>query len=362
MQGNSQRATIYLRPIRTRALSGLAAVRSRMDGFPLFPTIWSWKYHLMELGLIVGFYLVYLLTRGVIFSDDSSAGLANAGRVISAEQALGFFWEPAWQSWILANVEALAAILNWTYIFTYWPIIMVVGLALYVGNRAKYYYYRTVVAINLVFALLIFMVFPVTSPFNVTAYFVNTIQQLGPMFYGSPEMASFYNTDAAMPSLHFSWTVILGVLFVRSFKGWFKVIGVAYPLITFLAITITGNHFILDAAAGGLLAIAAFAVMELGFRGRIFRVQQQLVALWNQAIWQEWQYRETWPHLRERFLVKARANVMQYRETWLNIRVGLQIRVRANAMQYREAWLRVQDRMPVAFRRRPLTRRRTATR
>ena len=115
-----------------------------MDSLPLFPTIWAWKYHLMELGLIVGFYLIYILTRGVILSDYSGVGLANAGRVISAEQALGIFWEPAWQSWILANVEALAAILNWTYIFTYWPIIIVVGLALYVGNRAKYYYYRTV--------------------------------------------------------------------------------------------------------------------------------------------------------------------------------------------------------------------------
>ena len=331
---------MYLRPVTTRAMLGLAAVRSRMDSLPLFPTIWAWKYHLMELGLIVGFYLIYILTRGVILSDYSGVGLANAGRVISAEQALGIFWEPAWQSWILANVEALAAILNWTYIFTYWPIIIVVGLALYLGNRAKYYYYRTVVAINLVFALLIFMVFPVTSPFNVTAHFVDTIQQLGPVFYGSPEMASFYNTHAAMPSLHFSWTVILGVLFLRSFKGWFKVIGVAYPLITFFAITITGNHFILDAAAGGLLAITAFAVMELGFRGRIFQVKHQLMMLRNRAIWQEKQYREAWPQLWERFLDRARADLMRYRE----------------------AWMRIQDRMPMAFRRRLLTRRRTVSR
>ena len=94
----------------------------------------------------------------------------------------------------------------------------------------------------------------------------NTIQALGPAFYGSSEMAHLYNSHAAMPSLHFSWTVILGVLFVRTFRGWFKALGLLYPVLTFFAITLTGNHFILDAVAGGLLAVAAFAVMELGVR------------------------------------------------------------------------------------------------
>jgi hypothetical protein len=35
-----------------------------------------------------------------------------------------------------------------------------------------------------------------------------------------------------------------------------------------LAITITGNHFILDAVAGGLLAGVAFAIVEWGLRER----------------------------------------------------------------------------------------------
>ena len=146
-----------------------------------------------------------------------------------------------------------------------------VALTLYIINRSRYYYYRSIFAINLVFALLIFMLFPVTSPFNFIDYFVNTIQSLGPSYYGSSEMGSYYNTNAAMPSLHFSWTVILGVLFVRTFRGWFKLLGVAYPIMTFFAIIITGNHFILDAVVGGALAAAAFVVMELGFRRGLLR-------------------------------------------------------------------------------------------
>ena len=219
---------------------------------------------------MIGAYLVYLGSRGLVFPDLESKGLENAERIVSAEMWLGVFWEPAWQAWMLARAEWLALFFNGVYIFTYWPIIGLVGLLLYFRNRPKYYYYRTVVVINLAFALVIFALFPVTSPFNLAEHFQhpasNTIQALGPAFYGSSDMALLYNAHAAMPSLHFSWTVILGVLFVRTFKSWFKMLGLLYPVLTFLAITLTGNHFILDAVAGGLLAATAFAVMELGVR------------------------------------------------------------------------------------------------
>ena len=263
MEANIQRITQRLSSDRTRSVAALLSWR---DNLPLFKTLRGWKAHILEMALVIGSYAVYMLTKGLIYPDLHAKGLENASRVISSEKWLGVFWEPGWQSWSLDNLHGLILFFNWTYIFTYWPIIIVVGLTLYIMNRPRYYYYRTVVVINLIFALLIFMLFPVTSPFNFTSYFVNTIQSLGPSFYGSSEMAGYYNINAAMPSLHFSWTVILGVLFVRTFKGWFKIVGVAYPVITFFAITVTGNHFILDAVAGGALAAAAFAIMELGFR------------------------------------------------------------------------------------------------
>ncbi len=246
---------------------------SRARKVPTLAKLWIWKGHFLELALIVGAYAVYLLTRGLVFSDLDAKGLENAGRVISFEESLGFFWEPGWQSWTLDNARAIATFLNWVYIVTYWPVIMALGLVLYATNRARYHYYRTVVLITLVFALLVFMLFPVASPFNVTAHFVNTIQELGPSIYGGPEMAAFYNSNAAMPSLHFSWTVILGIVIVRTFGGWIKLLGVVYPVLTFFAITVTANHFIVDAMAGGLLSAAAFAIMELGVRRGLLPVK-----------------------------------------------------------------------------------------
>jgi hypothetical protein len=204
----------------------------------------------------------------LIFPQLDQIGLQNAHRVVSLEKVIWIFWEPAWQAWTLEHAQFVVVVLNWVYVVTYWPIVLGVGLVLYIRNRPRFYYYRTVVAVSLVFALTVFAVFPVSPPFVMTAYFVDTIQTLGPALYGSPEMAVFYNTNAAMPSLHFCWTVILGVLCLRSLPGTAKVLGILYPGVTFLAITITGNHFILDAVAGGLLAGAAFAIVELGLRER----------------------------------------------------------------------------------------------
>ena len=103
--------------------------------------------------------------------------------------------------------------------------------------------------------------------------FMDTIQEFGPTFYASREFANFYNPYAAMPSLHFSWTVMFGILFLRTPNKWVKILGVIYPTTTLLAITITANHYIMDAIAGAALMVAAFALMELGFRRLLFLPQ-----------------------------------------------------------------------------------------
>ena len=167
-------------------------------------------------------------------------------------------------------MEALVVTLNWVYIITYWPVILLAAFVLYVKKRRDYNFYRTVVFINLAGALVTFMIFPVASPFAIPSVeLIDSIQEFGPRSYGSEGMASYYNISAAMPSLHFSWTVILGVLFWQSFRGLYRFIGLLYPFLTFFAIVLTGNHFILDAIAGGVLAGLSFGVV-LALRPRLF--------------------------------------------------------------------------------------------
>ena len=226
--------------------------------------------HIRELAIIAGAYWVYMYTRALLFNDFGATAFANAGTIISFEKSLGFFWEPEWQSWAISSAHALVVFFNWAYIVTFWPILLTTGSILYVVNRGRYRYYRNIVLLSFVLAMVGFTVFPAAPPRMIADHFVDTIKAFGPGFYASREFANFYNPYAAMPSLHFSWTLLFGVLFLRSSNNWLKVFGIVYPTMTLLAITITANHYIMDALAGGFLMITAFLLMEVVFRRRLF--------------------------------------------------------------------------------------------
>ena len=225
--------------------------------------------HARELAIIAGAYFVYMYTRSLAFEDFGATALNNAATIISLEKSLGFFWEPEWQTWAISSAKALVVFFNWVYIVTFWPIILTTGVTLYVVNRHRYRYYRNIVLLSFVLAMLGFTLFPLAPPRMMAEHFVDTIKAFGPAFYASREFANFYNPYAAMPSLHFSWTIMFGILFLRTPNKWIKILGLLYPTMTLLAITITANHYIMDGIGGAFLMIAAFAIMELGFRRRL---------------------------------------------------------------------------------------------
>jgi hypothetical protein len=226
--------------------------------------------HAQELAIVAGAYFIYMYTRALLFDDLRATALANAGTIISLEKSLGFFWEPGWQAWAINSARALVVFFNWAYIVTFWPIILITGTILYICNRHQYKYYRNIVLFSFVLALIGFILFPLAPPRMMAEHFVDTIKAFGPTAYASREFANFYNPYAAMPSLHFSWTIMFGVLFLRTPNKGVKILGIIYPTTTLLAITITANHYIMDAIAGGVLMIAAFALVELGLRRRLF--------------------------------------------------------------------------------------------
>ncbi|HCP24792.1 MAG: inositol phosphorylceramide synthase [SAR202 cluster bacterium] len=245
----------------------MAAIKSTLAAIP-FSMIWL--PHLREIGMLAGGYFVYMYTRALVFSDFQATALSNARRVIDFEQSIGFFWEPVWQSWAIDSAKSLVIFFNWAYIVTFWPIILTAAVILYVTNRTRYAYYRNVVLVSFIIALLGFMLFPLAPPRMIAEHFVDTIKAFGPSGYASREFANYYNAYAAMPSLHFSWTVMFGIMFLRTNNTWIKIFGVFYPTMTLFAITITGNHYIMDAVGGGLLILASFMTIELGFRRRFF--------------------------------------------------------------------------------------------
>ena len=66
-----------------------------------------------------------------------------------------------------------------------------------------------------------------------------------------------------MSSLHIGWTILIGVMFIRSkIFIWLKAFDVLYPILTFIDIIITANHYIIDAAGGFGVMIVSYLVYE----------------------------------------------------------------------------------------------------
>ena len=227
--------------------------------------------HARELAIILGAYFVYLAVRKLIGINFESVALDNAARLISFERDAGFFWESGWHQWAIDSGKWLVVLFNWIYIVTFFPIVLTVALIFYIVDRDKYFYYRSVILLSFAFALVIFMVFPLAPPRMMEGYgFVDTFKVFGPGWYAGREMATYYNAYAAMPSLHFAWTVIFGVLFFRQ-GGWhFRLLGILYPTMTLLAITVTANHYLLDAFVGGVMMALTYAVYEVVFTRSLF--------------------------------------------------------------------------------------------
>ena len=218
---------------------------------------------LREVYFLVGAYFAYMFVRRVILPGVEAEALENAARVISFESTVGIFWEPHWQKVLIESSRALVLLFNWAYILTFLPVVITTAIIVYFKDRPRYIYYRNVVLLSYITALIIYVVFPLAPPRFLDTYgFTDTIQQFGPTWYASREVDFYYNAYAAMPSLHFGWTLLFGVFFFKSKQIWLKVFGVAYPSMTFFAITLTGNHSIVDALGSGVMITGAFLSYE----------------------------------------------------------------------------------------------------
>ena len=232
---------------------------------------------LME-GLLVGIaFLLYFAVRGAVI-DRPETAYFNALDIIDIQRDLGFFWENDIQEWILDNLFLVQAA-NIIYFWLHLPLIGAFGLWLYFNNRRKYTIIRDAFLASGAIALIVYWLYPVAPPRELPALaerfdpdapayvlgFIDTMRDHLGYAYQSQSTAAFVNPYAAMPSLHFGWDVLLGVAIVWAFWRrplmWLMLpIGVALPLMQVVSITVTANHFFLDAAAGVLVSVMGIPI------------------------------------------------------------------------------------------------------
>ncbi len=211
-----------------------------------------------EIGFIVAAIFAYFGVRGMTEGDLASA-LAHAKIIVGLERALGFFIEPVVQA-AVAEFQWIVNAANWVYVWGHWPVIAFGALFLYWRVPATYRLYRNAFFISGAIGLLFFLSFPTAPPRLADLGFSDTLV-LYSESYRVLQPPHLVNQFAAFPSLHFGWNLLLGLALIQvARRPWVRLFGVMLPVAMFISIVVTGNHFILDAIAGAVVALIGLAL------------------------------------------------------------------------------------------------------
>jgi hypothetical protein len=213
---------------------------------------WTFEVALFALAL-----LIYQGSRVLVIGDPSTA-FENAAGIIDWEQGSGLFVEVTIQQWVLNHIQLTEA-LNWFYMYAHWTVTPLFFVWLYRRRRRAYPYVRNAFFAANGIALLIYMIYPVAPPRLVGGGFVDTLHHISHIDLHAGVLSGWFNPHAAVPSMHFGYAVMIGIVGIVLLRGWpLRAAALAYPVLVFITITGTGNHYVLDAIAGGLVVATGF--------------------------------------------------------------------------------------------------------
>jgi hypothetical protein len=211
-----------------------------------------------ELALVAAGFLVYFGVRAVT-QGSHAAAVQNAGTLVSFERSLGIYRELSLQAAITSH-QWLVTLVNWVYIWGHWPLIAAVAVWLFTRHPDEFRVTRTAFFVSGAIGMLFFVLFPVAPPRLVNGDFMDTVTRYS-QAYRALQPPSLVNRYAAFPSLHFGWDLLIGIALVtnaRSRAG--RALGVAMPVAMGIAVVLTGNHWIIDVAAGAAISLFGLAV------------------------------------------------------------------------------------------------------
>lgn len=209
--------------------------------------------------LVVLAALAYFGVRGMTQSGVATA-FKHANDVIGAEKAIGLAWEASLQNAILDHSWVVTAV-NWVYIYGHWPVVTGVLMWLFLRHRECYFTLRDAMFISGAIGLVVFMLFPTAPPRLVELGLVDTVTDRSSS-YRTLQPPGLINKYAAMPSLHFGWNLLVGVVLFRlSRRRIVRAFAIGLPVAMGFAVVATANHYVLDVPAGAVVALAGLALV-----------------------------------------------------------------------------------------------------
>jgi hypothetical protein len=214
---------------------------------------------LVELAGLVGLYGLYEVVRGV-GESSLDAAQAHTRDIVSLERDLGVFVERAVQRWV-ERIPALPPLLGVAYIALHVGATALMVAWVHRRHRERFAFVRTTLVVATALSLVIYALYPAAPPRLAGLGFADTVTRSAKLNLSSDLLGSLYNPFAAVPSLHFGYALLVGAVVAWLARPrWARIAGAAYPAVMLFVIVATGNHFLLDAAAGGLVTVAGALV------------------------------------------------------------------------------------------------------
>ncbi|KPI14439.1 Protein of unknown function DUF2029 [Actinobacteria bacterium OK074] len=265
----SRTSPYYRQPIPTEYAD---AVPTRFKHVPLVPflrRVLTRPNLLLELLLIRVTYAAYQKVRLAATGGTNSGGRATAEhhgeQILSIERFLHIDIEHAVNHAVF-KVEWLRGFYDFYYESFHFVVPLTLMAVLYWRRPGDYRWARSALGFATLLALVGFWLYPLAPPRLMPGLgiidTVHGVQDFSKPDYGT--LTALTNQYAAMPSLHFGWSLWCGVVIaITAPKWWMKALGLLHPFFTVSAIVATGNHWVLDAVGGATVVAAGFGLTYL---------------------------------------------------------------------------------------------------
>ncbi|MDW4906138.1 phosphatase PAP2 family protein [Streptomyces sp. ADMS] len=273
----SRTSEYYRAPIPTDYAAPVPARFGRVPLLPFMRRVLTRPNLLLELLLIRVTYAAYqkvrLAATGGTTTGGRSTAEAHGHQIHDLEKFLRMDIE-LWVNHTVVKIGWLRDFFDFYYTSFHFVVPLSVLAVLYWRRPVDYRWARASLGFATLLALVGFWLYPLAPPRLMPGLgvidTVNGVQDFSRPDYGT--LTELTNQYAAMPSLHFGWSLWCGlVIAIVAPKWWIKALGLLHPLFTVSAIVATGNHWVLDAVGGAAVVLAGFGLSYLfmGPRARV---------------------------------------------------------------------------------------------
>lgn len=218
--------------------------------------------------LLAAIVLISYSAVNLASSDRSFIAFDHCRQLIDVEQSLGIFIEVDVQRSVLGT--PMVTLLNAFYAFIHPLVTIVFIIGLFLSASEKYAHIRNIFVIFSLLAFLIYLFYPSAPPRMLSEYgFIDILKENSPVSYETGLVQGILNPYAAMPSVHFGYSLIIGAALVYYSRRCLQLmLGVVYPAIMLFFVTASAHHLLIDCIAAVLLLAGTVVIVgRMGLPG-----------------------------------------------------------------------------------------------